>query len=288
MRKTLKTLLISVFSVFAFSYVNAATVIIDNQGDTFIRPQMVERNLLINSNEGGEFDIAVRPLDPYMESVDGNYKIPLEYVYINNNREDVYLRYNQYSNLLKNTEMNGVSKQLVAKVKGYGMIPAGVYNLNLEVESRDSDTQKVDGTSIFNLQFVVRTFQELNYNGEDPKINVGADEAFNINTKITTDTVPMIYVNSNCDWVLSLNTDRFGEGAGNYYIRTVAASPMVRERLQEKVLITPGKEIIIAKGKAPSDNQYVSLEFSLESKDGEILRAGDYVNNARFILREDK
>ena len=43
--------------------VQASMVIIDYQGETVVRPQSVERNLIINSDDGGVYNIAVRPLE---------------------------------------------------------------------------------------------------------------------------------------------------------------------------------------------------------------------------------
>ena len=94
-------------------------------------------------------------------------------------------------------------------------------------------------------------------------------------------------VHQACD-ILSVNANDFGKAAGNYYIRTITASPNVQERLQERVLLQEGKEIILAKGKAPADNQYVTVEFSLEGKDGKIIKAGEYENRVRYILREEE
>ena len=96
----------------------------------------------------------------------------------------------------------------------------------------------------------------------------------------------MIYINSNCDWELALNADNFGDGAGDYYVRTVSASSGVNERLLERVLLTPGKEIVIAKGKAPANNEYVSVEYSLEGRDKKFIPCGNYENRVKYILRE--
>ena len=79
-----------------------------------------------------------------------------------------------------------------------------------------------------------------------------------------------------------------GETNANYYIRTITASENVFERLQERVLLQPGKEIILAKGKAPANNQYISVEFSMESRDGEVFKAGNSQNRIRYILREGR
>ena len=121
---------------------------------------------------------------------------------------------------------------------------------------------------------------------EVPKIVISADNAFNKTQKAINETSPMIYINSNSDWELALNADNFGDSVGNYYIRTVSASSNVGERLIERVLIQPGNEIVIAKGKAPANNEFVSVEYSLESKDGKFIPAGNYENRVKYILRE--
>ncbi len=282
MKKILLTMLTAVtFCVPA----NATLIIMDYQGETIVRPQSVERNLIINSDDGGMYNIAIRPLEDSLRSADGNVSIPLDKVYINNTREDVYLRYNEYSNLLDNVTMGGVAKNLTAKIRDYGMVPAGTYGLNFEIQATDIQTQQVT-TSMFNLQFIVPTVQEINLYNEVPKILLSANDAFNKSKKVSNETSPMIYINSNCDWELALNADNFGDSIGDYYVRTVSASSNVGERLLERVLIQPGKEIVIAKGKAPANNEFVSVEYSLESKDGKFISAGNYENRVKYILRE--
>lgn len=263
-------------------------VIMDYQGPTVVSPNGLERNLLINSDDGVGYDIALRPLDNALKNDNGNVSIPLEYVYINNTQEDVYFRFNEYSNLFSSTTMNNVPRSLVAKVRGYGMVPAGIYNLNFEIQATDHETQQIVSMSTFMLQFIVPPTQDISFFGEEAAINVSTKDAFARNKKIPTDTNPMIKINSNVDWSLLLNTDKFGEAAGNYFIRTVSASQNVYERLQERIQLYPNKEILIAKGKAPSNNEYVSIELAVEGKDGKILKAGNYYNNLRFILREDR
>ena len=264
----------------------ASFVIVDYQGDTVVRQQNIERNLIINSDDGGVYNIAVRPLDDAVRSSDGKVSIPLNNLYINNTREDVYLRYNEYSNIFDALTMGGVAKNMTAKIRDFGMVPAGTYSINFEVQATDVDTNQIASTTTFNLQFIVPSIQEISLHGEVPKITIGASDAFNKNKKIANETSPLVYINSNCDWELSVNADSFGDRAGNYYIRTVTASANVGERLQERVLLQEGKEIILAKGKAPANNEYVSVEYSVETKDGKFIPAGNYDNKVRYILRE--
>ena len=264
----------------------ASFVIVDYQGDTVVRQQNIERNLIINSDDGGVYNIAVRPLDDAVRSSDGKVSIPLNNLYINNTREDVFLRYNEYSNIFDALTMGGVAKNMTAKIRDFGMVPAGTYSINFEVQATDVDTNQIASTTTFNLQFIVPSIQEISLHGEVPKITIGASDAFNKNKKITNETSPLVYINSNCDWELSVNADNFGEKAGNYYIRTVTASANVGERLQERVLLQEGKEIILARGKAPANNEYVSVEYSVETKDGKFIPAGNYDNKVRYILRE--
>ena len=283
----MKKLLITVLFAFCLSAPSEASyVIVDYQGDTVVRQQNIERNLIINSDDGGVYNIAVRPLDDAVRSSDGKVSIPLNNLYINNTREDVYLRYNEYSNIFDALTMGGVAKNMTAKIRDFGMVPAGTYSINFEVQATDVDTNQIASTTTFNLQFIVPSIQEISLHGEVPRITVGASDAFNKNKKITNETSPLVYINSNCDWELSVNADNFGDRAGNYYIRTVTASANVGERLQERVLLQEGKEIILAKGKAPANNEYVSVEYSVETKDGKFIPAGNYDNKVRYILRE--
>ena len=283
----MKKLLITALFAFCLSAPSEASfVIVDYQGDTVVRQQNIERNLIINSDDGEVYNIAVRPLDDAVRSSDGKVSIPLNNLYINNTREDVYLRYNEYSNIFDGLTMGGVAKNMTAKIRDFGMVPAGTYSINFEVQATDVDTNQIASTTTFNLQFIVPSIQEISLHGEVPKITIGASDAFNKNKKIANETSPLVYINSNCDWELSVNADSFGDRAGNYYIRTVTASANVGERLQERVLLQEGKEIILAKGKAPANNEYVSVEYSVETKDGKFLPAGNYDNKVRYILRE--
>ena len=283
----MKKLLITALFAFCLSAPSEASfVIVDYQGDTVVRQQNIERNLIINSDDGGVYNIAVRPLDDAVRSSDGKVSIPLNNLYINNTREDVYLRYNEYSNIFDALTMGGVAKNMTAKIRDFGMVSAGTYSINFEVQATDVDTNQIASTTTFNLQFIVPSIQEISLHGEVPRITVGASDAFNKNKKITNETSPLVYINSNCDWELSVNADNFGDRAGNYYIRTVTASANVGERLQERVLLQEGKEIILAKGKAPANNEYVSVEYSVETKDGKFIPAGNYDNKVRYILRE--
>ena len=283
----MKKLLITALFAFCLSAPSEASfVIVDYQGETVVRQQNIERNLIINSDDGGVYNIAVRPLDDAVRSSDGKVSIPLNNLYINNTREDVYLRYNEYSNIFDALTMGGVAKNMTAKIRDFGMVPAGTYSINFEVQATDVDTNQIASTTTFNLQFIVPTMQEISLHGEVPRITVGASDAFNKNKKVTNETSPLVYINSNCDWELSVNADNFGDRAGNYYIRTVTASANVGERLQERVLLQEGKEIILAKGKAPANNEYVSVEYSVETKDGKFIPAGNYDNKVRYILRE--
>lgn len=283
----MKKLLITALFAFCLSAPSEASfVIVDYQGDTVVRQQNIERNLIINSDDGGVYNIAVRPLDDAVRSSDGKVSIPLNNLYINNTREDVYLRYNEYSNIFDALTMGGIAKNMTAKIRDFGMVPAGTYSINFEVQATDVDTNQIASSTTFNLQFIVPSIQEISLHGEVPRITVGASDAFDKNKKITNETSPLVYINSNCDWELSVNADNFGDRAGNYYIRTVTASANVGERLQERVLLQEGKEIILAKGKAPANNEYVSVEYSVETKDGKFIPAGNYDNKVRYILRE--
>lgn len=285
MKKLVVTALILCAGVFLQS-ADATMIILDYQGDTIVTSNNIERTLLINSDDGGNYFIAIRPLEEYVSNSDRSIQIPLQYFYINNNKQDIYFRYNEYSNVFYDANMGGIPRSMNAKIKGYGIVPAGTYSINVEVQATDIETRQIVSTTVFNLQFNIMPYQELNLYSEEPLITVGAKDVFVKNRKVATESAPMVYINSNTDWILSIDPKDFGEMAGNYYVRTIAGTSRVTNRLQERALITPGREIILARGKAPAVNESVSVEFSVEGKDGKFIPAGNYVNTIKYILRE--
>lgn len=285
----MKKLLLTMLLIGALSLPSSASmVIIDYQGDTVVHQQTVERNLIINSDDDAVYNIAIRPLDDALRRVDGEVAIPLSNLYINNTREDVYLRYNEYSYIFEGLSMGGVAKNMTAKIRDFGMVPAGTYQINFEVQATDVETGEIAATSTFCLQFLIPTIQEISLHGEVPRIKIGTENAFNKTQKVVNETSPMIYINSNSNWELVLKSDNYNNSIANYYIRTIAASSKVTERLQERVLIIPEQELIIARGKAPSNNEYVTVEYSIENKNGKIIKAGQYENKIKYILRESR
>ena len=286
----MKKLLLTTIMIFAFCSVpvDASMVMLDYFGETLVTTNNIERTLIVNSNDGKQYNIAIRPLEENIQNVDGSYTIPLENLYINNTREDVYLKYNEYSNIFYGTAMDGIPRNMTAKIKNYGVVPAGVYNLLLEVQAIDIDTNEIASSSTFNLQFEVPILHELNTYAENTFIKVAASEAFKPSYRTPSESAPMVYIRSNTDWILSLDTSEFGDMVGNYYVRTTAGSSKVTSRLQERALIVPNREIILARGKAPADNEFVSVELSVENPSDGALRAGEYVNRIRYVLREGK
>lgn len=267
--------------------VQASMVMIDYFGETLVTSNNIERTLLVNSDDGRAYNIALRPLQENVSNSDGSYTIPLEYLFINNTREDVYLKYNEYSNIFGDSEMDGVPRNMTAKIKNYGIIPAGTYSILFELQATDVETGNVVNSS-FDLRFVVPIVHELNTYSEIPKINVSASDAFKTSYKVATEVSPMVYIRSNTDWILSLDATNFGDTVGTYYVRTTSASGKVTSRLQEKALITPDREIILARGKAPAENEFVAVEFSVENPAQGALKAGNYTNRVRYILREGR
>ena len=265
---------------------DSSMVILDYIGETLVTTNNIERTLIVNSDVGRAYNIAVRPLEESIQNVDGSVSIPLEYLFINNTREDVYLKYNEYSNIFWGTAMDGVPRNMTAKIKNYGIVPAGTYSVLLEVQAIDAETAEIASMSSFNLQFIVPAFHELNTYSENTMIKVSSADAFKPSQKITNEVSPMVYIRSNTDWILSLDTSEFGDAIGNYYVRTTSGSPKVTSRLQERALIVPNREIILARGKAPADNEFVAVELSVENPADGAFKAGEYVNRIRYVLRE--
>ena len=284
----MKRLLLTTFTAITLACApsDASMVVFDYIGETYVTPNNIERTLLVNSDDGKSYNVAVRPLEEAITSHDGKFSIPLEYLFINNTREDVYFKYNEFSNVLWHQDNNGAPKNMTAKIKNYGIVPAGTYSIMLELQATDIQTGEIASASSFNLQFIIPIVHELNTYSETPKIVVSAKDVFKKSQKITNEVSPMVYIRSNTDWVLTLDTTDFGDAIGDYYVRTTAGSAKVTSRLQERAKITPDREIILARGKAPAENDFVTVEFSVESPANDVLRAGDYVNRIKYVLRE--
>ena len=265
---------------------DAAIVLLDYFGETHVTSNNVERTLIVTSDDGRSYNIAMRPLEEAITNSDGSVSIPLEYLFLNNTREDVFVKYNEYSNVIWGRTMEEIPRNITAKIKEYGIIPAGIYSINFEVQATDVETNEIVSNSSFNLQFIVPVVHELNTYSNEPQIKVSVEDAFKRNHKIANEISPMIYVRSNTDWVLTLDTTDFDTSIGNYYVRTTTASDKVTSRLQEKALIVPNREIILARGKAPAQNEFVTVEFSIEGINGNIIPAGNYVNKVKYVLRE--
>ena len=284
----MKRLLLTTITAIALSSVSvdASMVMLDYFGETHVTSNNIERTLIVNSDDGKSYNIAMRPLEEAISSSDGKTLIPLEYLFINNNREDVYLKYNEYSNVIWGTTMEEIPRNLTAKIKEYGIVPAGVYTINFEIQATDTETREIVSTSMFNLQFIVPVMHEINTYAEEPTIKIGAEEAFRKNYKIVNEVSPTVYIRSNTDWILSLDTSDFDNSVCKYYVRTTTGSNKVTSRLQERAQIIPNREIILARGKAPAQNEFVTVEFSVESNSDRAIPAGNYINKIKYILRE--
>ena len=284
----MKRLLLTTFTAFALTCVptESSMVAIDYIGETYVTPNNIERTLIVNSDDGIAYNISMRPLEEAVTNLEGTVSIPLEYLFINNTREDVYFKHQEYSHIFWDTTMDGVARNMTAKIKDFGVVPAGTYSILFEVKATDAESGEVVSNSSFNLQFIVPTIHELHTYSETPSIKVSAENVFKRLHKNVNETSPMVYIRSNTDWILSLDTTDFGETIGNYYVTTTSGSDRVTTRLQEKALIVPNREIILARGKAPADNEFVSVEFSVENPEEGALKAGDYVNRIRYVLRE--
>lgn len=277
--------LILLLSLLYIIPVHASNVIFDFYGDTVVYDYGVERKLLVNSDDDTVYNIAIKPLNTALTRTDNEVSIPLTNVYINNTQEDVYIRYNEYSNLFNNIVMNSVPQIMTAKVRDAGMLPNGTYNLPLEVQATNVETSD-KLTTVFNLQFVIPVEQTLSFSSTVPTINVSGENAFAKNKKVSMEIPQVVNIKSNADWVLSVNTDNFGDAVGDYYIRTISASSGIYEHLQDRVLLEPSKEIIIAKGKAPASNESLTVEYSVENTKQNFFPSGRYKNRIKYILKD--
>ena len=285
MKKVLFTTLMA--TMLSCIRVDATMISVDYIGETYVTSNNIERSLIVNSDDGGRYNIAIRPLEEAIIGSDGKTTIPLEYLFFNNTKEDVYVKYNEYSNLFFGAEMDGVPRNVVAKIKEYGVVPAGTYTITLEVQATNVDTEEIAATINFPLQFIVYPMHQITTYAETPKITLNSKNVFVKNKKIANDNSPIVYIRSNTNWILLLDTKNFEETKEKWFVRTTSGTDKVVSRLQEHARIIPGgSEIILARGVAPADNEQVTVEFSIENPQEGVIDAGDYPFKVKYILRE--
>ena len=100
---------------------DAAIVLLDYFGETHVTSNNVERTLIVTSDDGRSYNIAMRPLEEAITNSDGSVSIPLEYLFLNNTREDVFVKYNEYSNIIWGRTMEEIPRNITAKIKEYGI-----------------------------------------------------------------------------------------------------------------------------------------------------------------------
>ena len=287
MKKTFITALIFFSTLFGLK-AEAASVVIDSSVyNTVTQANGIQRSFLLKIDDGGQYDVVFKPLNDELIGSNG-VNIPLNYVYINNNTEDLYMRYMQETFLYKNTEFfDGATKVLTAKVLNYGIVPAGNYTLNTQFTIYQSNTLNQVATGVYDLRFVVLPEQNITFGVEQSTINVTPDKAFNKAGKVYTTTQPTIIVTSNCPWELIADTSSFGDAVGNYYIKVKNATEGVTEKLMTETQISGSTApIVIARGKGPANGEIITMQYGLESKDGKIIHSGDYSNTIRYTIRE--
>lgn len=286
MKKVLLTTLLATF--LSCASVNAAMITVDYFSDsTIVTSNNVERTLIVRSDDSETYDISIRPLDDGVIGSDGVTVIPLENLFFNNTKEDVYVRYNEYSNIFYGTDMSEIPRNIVARIKDYGVVPAGIYTVTLEIQARVVNSSDPIATTSFTLQFVVNELHEISTYGESPVITVSASDAFAKNKKIKNEVAPAVHITSNTDWILSLDPKDFPETTEKWYVKTTSGTSKVNSRLQEYALIIPGgSEIILARGTYPANNESVSMEFAVENPEEGFVKEGDYTRNIKYILRE--
>lgn len=247
----------------------------------------IERLLLINGNDASRYQVEIRPMSSTVSNAGGTVNIPLENFVINNGVQDIDFIDSEFSTIFSNVTFNNIPRFVTAKIKNYGMVPKGTYSIGLQLQATDLDTSEI--TSImFNLQFVVTKFQNIAATSSTTNFNLSASDVLSKNARVTNDTNIPITINSNCDWVLVLKTDdEFVDTPGNYYVKTIGGTSNVTQRLQENILLEEDNEIILAKGTAPSTNETVTVQYVLESVDGDYIPAGTYNNSLKYVIRED-
>ncbi len=284
----MKKLLLTTFIVLGFAVpANAFDLVVEHQSETFVGSNgcVVERTLNIRSNETGRYDITIKPLESTLDNTAGTVQIPMANVFVNNMSEDLPMIAQTETNLYQGVNIENSLPQIATiRVKDYGVVPAGTYMLNFELQATNLDTAEVR-VSPFTLMLVIPVTQSVETRTPTAIITLTSENAFKKNESTSNEVAPMVYVNSNTPWELSLNTDNLVATDRNYYIRVVNSSSDMTT-LTEKVLLEPAREYILATSTLPANGAYVTVEFSMEGKDGKIIKVGTVDNVLRYIVRE--
>ncbi len=285
-KKLITTLIVFTWTILCPSF---AAVEMDYQDTTTaITSVGIERKLIINGNDDERYRVEIRPLQGYISNATGTAEIPLTKFVINNNIQDIDFIDNEFSTIFENVVFNNIPKLINAKIRDFGMVPMGTYNIGLQIQATNLDTGEIVST-MFNLQFVVPKTQNIAITGSATEFNLSTSDILRKNARVNSNTTTPITINSNCDWILILKTDSdYGDVPGKYYVRTISGTSNVIQRLQENVVLEENKEIILAKGKAPSSNETVTIQYMLEGMDGKFIPAGSYNNKVKYLITEDR
>lgn len=286
MKKALiTTLILCTWTIFSPAYAAVEMDYMDTT--TTVTATGAERRLIINSNDNNVYRIEIRPLADCVTNAGGTVEIPLTNFVINNNTQDIDFVANEFSTIFSRTAFNNIPRPINVKIKNYGMVPRGTYTIGLQMQATNVDTSEITST-MFNMQFVVGKYQEIATSASGSEFQLSASNALNKNARVTNETNLPITINSNCDWMLVLKTDaQYNATHGDYYVRTIGGTSNVTQRLQENVLLEEDKEIVLARGTSPSNNQEVTIQYTLQNKDGEFIPAGNYNNRVKYVIRED-
>ena len=286
MKKVLLTSLIALMLSCAQAF--AADMAVQYLTETLTNGNTISRNFTMRSSDGANYRIEMTPLDEAITSSDGTTTIPItnENFYVHNTREDVFFKFNEASLVTDGVDLDSESLSLMAVIKDYGIVPAGTYTLRMAIHATNLESNETIDTS-FNFEFIIPVDHVIGLGPDIPKISVSASDVFKKTDKITNESTSMINIRSNTDWILTLDARKMEEFQGKLYVRTTAGSDKVSSRLQEYALITPGtSEIILARGAAPAENEYVSVEYSMENPTEGAIPAGEYFYKVKYLLTE--
>ena len=286
MKKTIITLLILFSTLFCLK-ANAVSIVVDNSlYNTTVQANGVSRAFIMRIDEGGQYDVVFKPLSDELTGSNG-VNIPISYMYINNNSEDLYMRYQEETFLYRNQSfIDNDTKVLTAKILNYGMVPAGNYSISMQFTVYEANTEIQVATGVYEMMFIVPVTQTITFGAGQPTINVINENAFRTSGKVSTTTTPLITIHSNCDWELLADGTEMGDTVGNYYIKVSGASSGVLEKLVSDTKLNDVSSIVIARGRGPANGETLTMKYSVESKDGKFLKAGQYNNAIKYTLRE--
>lgn len=256
---------------------------IEQIGLSVICSNSILSNLNLSYMEDEKVDLAVIALNPYIVNNDNPLiKIPVDNLFLicDNNEFQISssIVQNFFSDISNSQDIN--IKNISLKLQNIGQLPAGSYFVPLKFINRS----KNDYESEYVFNFTVDENLNITSYNNSSRFNLEENEVFLKNCDIQNKEDIKLDIFANKPWKLYLNTYSYEGDNIEYYFKVKNASGNVENYENEKVMLSPNKKYLIAKGSATLDGigenntipTSIILGYLLTNTQMEFLKEGNF------------